>query len=228
MDDENGGKMRAGSCGNFTFFGRVSLSVRSIRQVGAALFASMMLVNVSASPSRASTWTNENLTFNYYFPDLAHVFTGSPITFVADGSLHLSTFSNLGPATFSVTGIAPNEVQISYFYPLADYPHGVTMTSPTFNGFSISGPNGLLPIVTAFVDSNSGVTGLTDSKVSFTSDSVTVNLAGDKFPAGAVGLIDVEFAGAVPEASTWAMLIVGFAGIGLLAYRRRNGSAQPA
>jgi hypothetical protein len=27
--------------------------------------------------------------------------------------------------------------------------------------------------------------------------------------------------GAVPEASTWAMLIVGFAGIGFMAYRRR-------
>jgi hypothetical protein len=147
---------------------------------------------------------------------------------VADGSLHLSTFSNLHPATFSVTGIAPNEVQISYFYPLADYPHGAGLTSPTFNGFTISGPNGLSPIVAAFVDSNSGVTGLTDSKISFTGNSVTVNLAGDTFPPGSVGLIDVEFAGAVPEASTWAMLIVGFVGIGLLAYRRRNGFAQPA
>jgi hypothetical protein len=31
---------------------------------------------------------------------------------------------------------------------------------------------------------------------------------------------------AVPEASTWAMMILGFAGIGVLAYRRRrNGLA---
>jgi len=30
----------------------------------------------------------------------------------------------------------------------------------------------------------------------------------------------------VPEASTWAMMILGFAGVGLLAYRRRwNGLA---
>jgi hypothetical protein len=27
---------------------------------------------------------------------------------------------------------------------------------------------------------------------------------------------------AVPEPSTWAMMILGFAGIGCLAYRRRN------
>jgi hypothetical protein len=29
----------------------------------------------------------------------------------------------------------------------------------------------------------------------------------------------------VPEPSTWAMMILGFAGVGYLAYRRRN---QPA
>ena len=33
---------------------------------------------------------------------------------------------------------------------------------------------------------------------------------------------------AVPEPSTWAMLILGFAGVGLLAYRRRNQSALTA
>ena len=29
----------------------------------------------------------------------------------------------------------------------------------------------------------------------------------------------------VPEPSTWAMMILGFAGIGFMAYRRRNKSA---
>jgi PEP-CTERM motif len=30
---------------------------------------------------------------------------------------------------------------------------------------------------------------------------------------------------AVPEPSTWAMMILGFAGIGFMAYRRKNGAA---
>ena len=30
---------------------------------------------------------------------------------------------------------------------------------------------------------------------------------------------------AVPEPSTWAMMILGFAGVGAMAYRRRNQSA---
>jgi PEP-CTERM motif-containing protein len=33
---------------------------------------------------------------------------------------------------------------------------------------------------------------------------------------------------AVPEASTWAMMILGFAGIGVITYRRRNGAALAA
>ncbi len=34
--------------------------------------------------------------------------------------------------------------------------------------------------------------------------------------------LDVTISSAVPEPSTWAMLILGFAGVGFLAYRRRN------
>jgi hypothetical protein len=37
--------------------------------------------------------------------------------------------------------------------------------------------------------------------------------------------ISVNAVGAVPESSTWAMMILGFAGIGFMAYRRRNQSA---
>jgi hypothetical protein len=49
-----------------------------------------------------------------------------------------------------------------------------------------------------------------------------------------VALTQVTFTGtmtaitAVPEPSTWAMMILGFAGIGCLAYRRRNQVAIAA
>jgi len=53
-----------------------------------------------------------------------------------------------------------------------------------------------------------------------TIDFNLVNYAqGSGNPSG----LNVEFlASAVPEASTWAMMIMGFAGIGLLAYRRKR------
>lgn len=38
-----------------------------------------------------------------------------------------------------------------------------------------------------------------------------------------VGSVEIQVnVGAVPEPSTWAMLLLGFAGVGALAYRRRN------
>ena len=50
----------------------------------------------------------------------------------------------------------------------------------------------------------------------------TFNPTGDD--AGAYDSISA-IASAVPEPSTWAMMILGFAGVGLMAYRRRNQMA---
>ena len=119
-------------------------------------------------------WSNQTLVFNYYFPDFGDVFTGSPISFVADGSPHLSTLSTLSPATFSVSGIAPDAVQIAYFYSSGSF----NLNAAAFNGFNISGPVGDLPIAAAFVDSGSTVIGLTDGTVSFAAE------LGDGEPGG--------------------------------------------
>jgi hypothetical protein len=156
-----------------------------------------------------TTWNSQNLEFNYYFPHFGDVFTGSPISFVADGSPNLSTHADLNPATFSVSNIAPGVEQIAYFYPSAAYPQGVDLVSANFNGFNISGPLADSPIIAAFVDGSSTVTGLTDASVSFAADSVTVNLAGDNFTAGSIGLIDVQFA--VPEPGSLLVFASGLA-----------------
>jgi hypothetical protein len=49
------------------------------------------------------------------------------------------------------------------------------------------------------------------------SDQTSISSGG-----GANGLGLVQFASAVPESSTWAMLLIGFAGIGFAAYRRHQ------
>ncbi|WOH53750.1 choice-of-anchor C family protein [Bradyrhizobium sp. sBnM-33] len=55
-----------------------------------------------------------------------------------------------------------------------------------------------------------------------TFQSLTVGPAGNvNFAAYGPALDNVSVT-AVPEASTWAMMILGFAGIGFIAYRRRN------
>jgi hypothetical protein len=45
---------------------------------------------------------------------------------------------------------------------------------------------------------------------------------------GEIALLSVPSVGAVPEPSTWAMMILGFAGIGFMAYRRKSKPALMA
>jgi len=53
-------------------------------------------------------------------------------------------------------------------------------------------------------------------------DSISwTNPAAENYYAFTVGSV-----GAVPEASTWAMMILGFAGVGFMAYRRRKDSTM--
>jgi hypothetical protein len=51
-------------------------------------------------------------------------------------------------------------------------------------------------------------------------------------PIGGYAALDnvnfTEFTAAVPEPSTWAMMILGFAGVGFMAYRRRNSALHVA
>jgi hypothetical protein len=42
---------------------------------------------------------------------------------------------------------------------------------------------------------------------------------------GNTGVVGSGITAAVPEPSTWAMMILGFAGVGFLAYRRKRGVA---
>jgi len=48
---------------------------------------------------------------------------------------------------------------------------------------------------------------------------------GNTFNYGGFDGVTFTNMSAVPEPSTWAMMILGFAGVGFLAYRRRNQAA---
>jgi hypothetical protein len=65
-----------------------------------------------------------------------------------------------------------------------------------------------------------------------TSASTTIKLEGNSGFAFMIGLDDLGVTGpaigAVPEPSTWAMMILGFAGVGCMTYRRKRQVAALA
>jgi hypothetical protein len=51
----------------------------------------------------------------------------------------------------------------------------------------------------------------------------TIDLAMNSEANSPLGSVEIQVdVGAVPEPSTWAMMLLGFAGVGFMAYRRRN------
>lgn len=98
-----------------------------------------------------------------------------------------------------------------------------------FNGLgpltlSVFGPGNVFLDSITFVTGLDPATGLADKGyLGFTS---TTPIAGFQFESTNGGTLNTGFTdisiAAVPEPSTWAMMILGFAGVGFMAYRRRN------
>jgi hypothetical protein len=62
----------------------------------------------------------------------------------------------------------------------------------------------------------------------FTVDAISVNVAGDNLAVGDQLILDVTTgvgAPAVPEPSTWALMLLGFAGLGFAGWRRSTAKA---
>jgi PEP-CTERM motif len=129
----------------------------------------------------------------------------------------------INPANITLTGSTAGEFLVDSTLPAFDGQFGQFT-----NGITVNGGNG----------SAGGQTGPIHISISFagldTSDFVK-NSAGFFFaadvanPAGKTGPVGANtITAAVPEPSTWAMMILGFAGIGFMAYRRRNQAAALA
>jgi hypothetical protein len=72
---------------------------------------------------------------------------------------------------------------------------------------------------------SSSVQGFDASRISFTSSTISVDFEGlfiDNSCCYANQQVNLTFATAAPEPSTCAMMILGFAGVGFMAYRRKQ------
>jgi len=166
------------------------------------------------------------------------------------------TLADLGISTASATNLSQLGLLVNLAEPGSEStPSVTTALSPlatnaslangiTLNVYSATGTlleqhtaaSGLtLNQVAAGLGGSGIVFGLTAAEHTQLFNTINANLGNEIFTVGATfanaqggpeTISAVHLTGAVPEPSTWAMLILGFFGVGFMAYRRRNHSVS--
>jgi hypothetical protein len=177
--------------------------------------ASVAAILACSAASASASFIGDTVNGTYYFPDLSSVFQNDGNQIISpSASFFFPTGTPNVTATVSATSIL-----------LTFDAGGGTYTPATFNGVVITDLTNSL-ITGATLDPSST---LVPFGITFTGDSVSLNLQGLSVPSVSdTVLVDVSFSSAVPEPSTWAMMILGFLGVGLLAYRRRGSTLRVA
>ena len=185
------------------------------------------IIGLGVGSACASTLIGDTVTASYLFPSNSSVFGSSNIlvqapfpelTCSAGGPGVCSAFAE--PATFNIQALSITLSEQA----------GSAYSAGAFNGLEFSNLNfGGGATLTGFT-LNTNLAGLTPADVSFTPTSIEFNAQGLSFESGDyfVTLNLITSTSAVPEPSTWAMIILGFAGIGFMTYRRKNHMALNA
>ena len=213
--------------GQYGMLRRIGLAVAAVVALMGPAKASIVSViggSTGSLPADGTAAQNEVIgSVSGYFG--AQLFANGPVkveyAYLGNEAGNINTFFVLGNLTFS-TASSQYEDAASATQSLAgllNFAFGANQNTPSVtNGSNSSGTNG----VPAFFISFYGK----DNKLGALSGTSGVIAFDDGGGTGADGDYDdlvVRFnVTAVPEPTTWAMMLLGFAGIGFLAYRRRS------
>ena len=177
--------------------------------------------------------TNQSVSLS--FNSSAATTTG--LSFILDGYLSLDgqnfyqdNFSitlngaQIFLGTFNLGGGSDSGSQAN----ISSNPFGATLSNPTNNGTGISFNGGKETFSFAALPLNIGSNTLTFTYTSLDANHAGFQGLGDEGWGLEPVNVSAVSVSAVPEPSTWAMMILGFAGIGFIAYRRRNETAALA
>jgi len=186
-----------------------------------ALFA---ICGVSVGPAGAS-----NITYNIDISDGTNSVIGTITTDGTIGNLISIPTDPFVSWNLQITIGSVSGSDIGPSVPFGDKSLGGALTSDTqfFLDFTRIGNSSLFILDgtnAGFTASNSGNPAFPDANgISLTVGSTTGFIALPDDVSTTIGV-----AAAAPEPSTWAMMILGFAGIGAMTYRRRKSSAIAA
>lgn len=198
--------------------------------------AAMVLWGLASAPSHATTFTatttgefnggsfGSNVTDFNFFPEASLAFAGTTfsqnipvpgsaaVTDLGTFTLFSGDLTNLGSDTF--------DLKVSFSAPAGS---GPITTYTAVLGVTVvrRGPDGLT------INFNNTPDPFTFNGGTFTLAVNDVNLTEQSgFDSTSADITGTIVTAAVPEPSTWAMIILGFAGVGFMSYRRKT--SQPA
>jgi len=223
-----------------------------MHKTSVALAGAILALSIANASADTLVYNDTTTAGNTMYPDIVSnnftvnqsgvvigslaVFDSSKGTISTDLTVSLyNDTTNTAVATFDFNGTAYNGVNGSYFVTHAITPVSL-ISGDTYSveawGFSntqlyvdISGPSPVTFNSLGGALSNDGSTNFNGGSSGPCNMISGLGCSGvgplnshgqDFFGAGSIG--------AVPEPSTWAMMILGFFGIGFMAYRRRNGA----
>ena len=182
--------------------------------VGAAAVFTAGLAGISASQA-SLIGTSVTLNYDYQAQQSIDVFTvGSGVEISCPGGANVC---GILTAPVQTVDVGANSILYSY-----------NGTGSSFNGvnpnkFDFENLNPGFTIGNVTLSTN--ISGLDLSRVIFTGSSVQIDMSGlglNPTQPGSPDFFNIGLTSAVPEPSTWAMMILGFAGIGFMAYRQKR------
>jgi hypothetical protein len=182
--------------------------MRSPRLIIAIL--AMLLVSVAQAPATAN-FTGDSVNVQWLAPT-----TSSPLMDLGTQTITSAGNDYLFMGGSSTITVTPDAIEIAK----NTYGSG-TFSEAGFNGFAFQDlTNALIAGVT--VDSSTSLSGFDSSRVTFTDDTIWVNLQGLTFVSGSSVMLDVSFADAVPEPAYYQLgALLAFGGLGALRLRKR-------
>jgi PEP-CTERM motif len=186
-----------------------------MRQIAllAGSLAALALACGSVGAKAAVFGVGGTAVFQYYSYGGAYDNTGSPTTIATPGS---ATFLDY----FTVT-LSGDQIVYTYLSDVTWSPSVTSLDSGGLyidNGSLISSVSGIPAFTSVKLDPSSmlGSSGFTSKDVTWNSSNVAVTWMNLPFVAGNTVVLDVN---SIPEPSTWAMMLIGFAGLGFAGYR---------
>jgi hypothetical protein len=182
-----------------------------------SILAAVALFGLFAAPAKATVVTYD-ITFNFNSPSLTDV----------TGVLSLNSPPLTFPGTFSGSSLNGliNSFAVTFTNP-SDGPFSCTGNACLSGGFTGLTFNsaGVLTAIGADFNNGTGNGNVANILLIGHSDGDNISGTGLNFSLNPPGqnntVLGVTITAAVPEASTWAMMILGFFGVGFMAYRRK-------